>query len=116
MSPSKFATTPEPPFYAVIFSSLRTPGDQGYGDTAQRMERLVSDQPGFLGLESVRGADGFGITVAYFRSESDIAAWKAQPEHRAAQDEGHRIWYQHFEVRVAKVERAYAGPSRRPQG
>ncbi|HEY1392151.1 MAG TPA: antibiotic biosynthesis monooxygenase [Methylibium sp.] len=102
-----FAATPEPPYYAVIFSSRRTEGEQGYGAMADRMVELAADQPGFLGVESSRDAAGFGITVSYWRSEADIAAWKAQAEHREAQRLGHQKWYAHFELRIAKVERAY---------
>lgn len=109
---SAFARLPDPPYYAVIFSSQRTPGDQGYGATAERMVELAQQQPGFLGMESTRGADGFGITVAYFRDEASIAAWKVNAEHRQAQRMGHTTWYEHFELRVARVERAYGGPPR----
>lgn len=112
MSMQGFAKLPEPPYYAVIFSSQRTAGDQGYGATAQRMAELAQQQPGFLGMESTRGADGFGITVAYFTDEASIAAWKANVEHRAAQRMGHTTWYEHFELRIAKVERAHGRPAR----
>jgi heme-degrading monooxygenase HmoA len=107
MSDAAFATLPEPPYWVVIFSSRRTPGDAGYGAVAERMVELCAGQPGFLGIESVRDAAGFGITNCYWRSEADIAAWKAHAEHRLAQAEGHRRWYGHFELRIAKVERAY---------
>ena len=106
------ARTPEPPYYAVIFTSLRTPGDNGYGDMADRMVALAAEQPGFLGVESARGADGLGITVSYWRSLEDIAAWKAHAEHREAQRLGHRQWYTQFELRVAKVESARSKPPR----
>lgn len=102
-----FASTPEPPYYAVIFSSVRTPGDQGYGQMAERMLELAAQQPGFLGVDSVRGADGFGITVSYWASVEAIAAWKRQAEHVAAQEAGRALWYQHYEIRIARVERAY---------
>ena len=111
MSIESFATTPEPPYYAVIFSSTRTeeaPG--GYAEAATRMMELAAQQPGFLGVESVRGADGFGITVSYWESEAAIAAWKQHGEHTAVRRRGRLEWYEHFEIRVAKVERAYAGP------
>lgn len=102
------AATPEPPYYAVIFANQRAAdGDRGYGATAERMVQLAATQPGFLGVESARGADGFGITVSYWRSEADIAAWKANAEHQGAQAGGHRTWYADFALRVAKVERAY---------
>lgn len=105
-----FADTPDPPYYAVIFSSKRTPGDNGYAAMAERMVELAARQPGFLGVESVRGDDGFGITVSYWSSEKAIAAWKADSEHLAAQRFGIRRWYEHYEIRVAKVERAYGKP------
>ena len=109
---SQFASTPEPPYYAVIFTSVRTGGDRGYGETAARMEELAREVPRYLGIESTRGADGFGITVSYWASEAAIAEWKRQMEHRAAQARGKREWYTHYEIRVAKVERAYGGPVR----
>jgi heme-degrading monooxygenase HmoA len=105
----KFAKTPEPPYYAVIFSSVRR--DNGYTQVAERMLELASQQTGFLGVESVRGTDGFGITVSYWSSEEAISAWKANAEHLAAQEKGKQKWYEHYELRVAKITRAYAKPS-----
>ena len=105
-----FAATPVPPYFAVIFTSRRTAVEEGYGAMADRMVELAQQQPGFLGVESTRGADGLGITVSYWASEADITAWKANVEHRVAQLSGNRKWYEHFEVRIAKVERAYPGP------
>lgn len=104
---STFASTPEPPYYAVIFTSQRTKGDQGYGDMANRMVELAAEQPGFLGVESARGADGLGITVSYWKSTQAIANWKANAEHRIAQETGKPQWYADDKLRVAKVERAY---------
>ena len=111
---SQFARTPEPPYYAVIFTSQRTPvDDDGYHHTAGRMAELAKDMPGYLGAESTRGEDGLGITVCYWATEADVANWKQQMEHRAAQERGKQVWYEHYELRVAKVERAYAGPEGR---
>ena len=108
MSDSGFARLPAPPYYAVIFSSRRRGDDNdGYAETSARMVELVSEQPGFLGVESTRGADGFGITVAYFESEEAILAWRRNVEHTAARERGRAEWYAHFELRIAKVERAY---------
>jgi len=97
----------EPPYWAVIFASQRTEGDQGYGAMSEEMERLVAEQPGYLGMESVRGADGTGITAAYFRTEEDARAWKGIARHREAQRLGRETWYRAYRVRVAKVEREY---------
>lgn len=110
----QFANTPGPPYYAVIFSSTRTPGDNGYAETADRMVELAKKQPGFLGVESARGADGFGITVSYWESLDAIGAWRRHTEHQAAQESGKKIWYNHYELRIAKVERAYG--SRETEG
>ena len=110
--PDGFATTPDPPYYAVIFTSTRTGVDQGYHDGAARMVELAARQPGFLGVESTRGVEGLGITVSYWASLEAIAAWKAHGEHRIAQAQGHAKWYEHFETRIARVERAYSGPKR----
>lgn len=108
MSEAGFARLPAPPYYAVIFSSRRRGGEgDGYAETAARMEELVREQPGFLGVESTRGADGFGITVAYFESEESILTWRRNAEHTAARERGRAEWYEHFELRIAKVERAY---------
>lgn len=107
-----FARTPEPPYYAVIFSSQRNEGDRGYENMAGRMLELAAKQPGFLGVESARGVDGFGITVSYWTSAEAITAWKTELEHLAAQVLGKKAWYEHYELRVARVERAYGGPSR----
>jgi heme-degrading monooxygenase HmoA len=108
--PSAFARTPEPPYYAVIFTSQRTDVDDGYGAMGDRMVELAARQPGFLGVESVRDASGLGITVSYWSSLEAIAAWKAHAEHRVAQTTGRQKWYTHFETRVARVERTAAGP------
>jgi len=107
---SDFAGTPEPPYYAVIFTSQRTDVDDGYAAMADRMVELASKQSGFLGMESVRDAGGLGITVSYWTSLEAIAAWRAHAEHRIAQATGRKQWYAHFETRIARVERASSGP------
>lgn len=99
------ANTPSPPYYAVIFSSVRTEQDNGYGAMADRMLALASQQEGFLGIESAREA--VGITVSYWASEEAIKRWKQNAEHLEAQRLGHKAWYSAFKVRVAKVERDY---------
>lgn len=100
-----FANTPAPPYYAVIFTSLRTEGDQGYGAMADRMVELAAQQPGFLGVESAR--DGLGITVSYWADRESIAAWKQNAEHLVAQHLGRERWYVDFRTRIARVERDY---------
>ncbi len=104
---STISKLPQPPYYAVIFSSLRTPEDKGYEKMTEKMVELASSQAGFLGIESARGEDGFGITVSYWESTEAITHWKANMSHRVAQELGKLDWYEHYEVRVAKVERAY---------
>lgn len=104
---NRFANTPEPPYYAVIFSAQRNDGDYGYSQMAARMAELAVKQPGFLGIESTRDAEGFGITVSYWSSEDAIAAWKQHLDHKPAQEAGKKVWYADYQLRVAKVERAY---------
>jgi heme-degrading monooxygenase HmoA len=106
-----FAKLPEPPYFAVIFSSQRNgEDDAGYAAAAERMMELAAQQPGFLGAESARGTDGFGITVSYWESEAAISAWKHQAEHAATRAHGRKHWYEHFELRVAQVTRGYGKP------
>ncbi len=105
--PAPSANTPAPPYYVVIFSSQRTGVEEGYGAIAQRMVELAREQPGFLGIESVRGADGFGLTVSYWQTAEAITAWKANVEHLDAQAIGKVQWYARYQLRVARVERAY---------
>jgi len=94
--------------YAVIFTSLRSEGDdEAYTETAKRMLALVSQQPGFLGMDSVRGADGKGITVSYWKDRASIDAWKHHTEHAEARSKGRTHWYQHFTVRICKIEKEY---------
>jgi heme-degrading monooxygenase HmoA len=101
------AVLPEPPYYSVVFTSLRAPIDDGYSDTAAEMFELVQSQPGFLSADSVRGSDGFGITVAYFSDEESVAKWKANAEHALAQKLGREKWYDSYALHIGKVERAY---------
>lgn len=102
---SLIANTPEPPYYAVIFSNHRTQVDEGYEDMAIRMVELASQQPGFLGVESVR--EELGVTVSYWKDLDSIKNWKANAEHLVAQKLGHEKWYSSFKTRIAKVERDY---------
>lgn len=111
------ATTPKPPYYAVIFTSLRTQLADGYGQTAALMEELAQQQPGFLGIESARnppGLDATGITVSYWDSLETIRNWKQQADHRIAQATGRQHWYETYQVRICRVERAYEFSSANP--
>jgi heme-degrading monooxygenase HmoA len=102
---SPLATTPRPPYFAVVFTSVRTGDDaEGYEVTAVRMLELASAQPGFLGVESVRGADGVGITVSYWDSLEAIRRWRQHLEHLDAQRQGRAKWYSSYRLRVCRVE------------
>ena len=98
------ADTPSPPYYAVIFTSLRTGGDNGYAEAAKHIAELAQQQPGFIGMESARNE--LGITVSYWESLEAIKAWKDNPDHRQAQSRAQE-WYKSFRVRVCRVEREY---------
>jgi heme-degrading monooxygenase HmoA len=106
-SAQPLAKTASPPYYAVIFASRRTHCNRGYDQMAERMVALASQMPGFLGVESVRDLDGFGITVSYWESEGAIQQWKAHAKHQIAQRTGKAVWYTDYVVRIAKVEREY---------
>ena len=103
------AVTPRPPYYAVIFTSVRAPGDDdAYANMADAMAALAAQQPGYLGMESAR--EGLGITVSYWASLEAIAAWKRNAEHLVAQKHGREKWYAAFHTRICKVEREYGAP------
>lgn len=111
---NRFAALPDPPYYAVIFAAARRgQGDDGYAEMAEAMVRLAAEQPGYLGIESTRDAEGFGITVSYWTDEAALMGWKAHARHLLAQKHGRERWYAHYTLRVAKVERAYDGPEGR---
>lgn len=99
-----FAETPKPPYYAVIFTSELTGRAEGYRELADRMVELAAQQPGFLGIESARSDNGLGITVSYWASLPDIAAWKRHAEHAVAQQLGKTQFYRDFRLRIAVVE------------
>lgn len=99
------ANTPKPPYYAVIFSTLRTSVDEGYLETAERMEELAKEQEGYLGLESARSE--LGITVSYWSSLEAILKWRNNAEHSLAREKGMEVWYQKYQLRICKVEREY---------
>lgn len=102
---ASIAPTPEPPYVAVIFTSLRSPGENGYSETAEAMLALARQQDGYLGVESAR--EGLGITVSYWRDEDAARAWKQIAEHLVAQRKGRERWYSDYRVRIATVVREY---------
>ena len=108
------APPPKPPYYAVIFVSLRSGDDPAYGRMAEEMHRIALAHPGCLGADSARGEDGLGITVSYWTDEAAIRDWKADARHMTAQRLGAAAWYQAYALHVAKVERSYTGPREIP--
>lgn len=99
------AKTPTPPYYAVIFTSVKMENDEGYDEMAERMVELAQQQPGFLGVESARNE--IGITVSYWTDLVSIKNWKEHAEHTIAREKGRSDWYKSFKTRIAKVERDY---------
>lgn len=97
----------EPPYYALVFTSVRTEGDNGYGETADRMGELVKEIPGFLGEDAARTPGGLGITVAYFRDLDAIEKWRSNMEHMAAKKHGRAHWYERYSLHIAKVEHSH---------
>ena len=111
MEDSPFAVTGDEGYVAVIFTSQKSDDATGYPAMLQRMEELAAEQPGYLGVESAGGPDGFGITVSYWATEADAQAWKQVAEHAAAQRQGRERWYTRYVTRVARVHRAYGWPA-----
>jgi heme-degrading monooxygenase HmoA len=115
MGPVLLSEPSPAPHVAVIFSSVRLtdaslgPVDQaGYAEMAERMDALSREQPGYLGIDSARGADGLGITVSYWATEADAIAWKRVADHEGAQRLGRERWYREYTTRVATVTRSYS--------
>ncbi len=108
-----FAKTPEPPYYAVIFTTRMSDDTDGYDAMAEAMWDLANKQPGCIGAESTKDDRGFGITVSYWKDEKSLKDWKNVARHMVAQKMGISKWYSHYELRVARVERAYSGPEGR---
>ena len=102
---SLIANTPEPPYYAVIFTSVHTDDTDGYAAMSLKMRELAAQQPGFLGIESTR--DEVGITVSYWKDLQSIKDWKAHVEHLQAQETGREKWYSSYKIRIVRVERDY---------
>lgn len=99
------ATTPIPPYYAVIFTSIKVGADEGYSRTARLMDELAKQQPGYLGIESAR--EEIGITVSYWKDLDSIRNWKLQVDHQVAQKLGREKWYSQYKTRICLVERDY---------
>lgn len=97
----------DPPYIAVVFTSTRSSVDDGYGDMSDHMVELVNEVDGFLGMDSVRGADGRGITVGYFRDDEALKTWRENVEHRSAMQLGRDKWYDEYSLHVTRVERSY---------
>ncbi len=102
---TQFASTPQPPYYAVIFTSVLASDSNDYHGMADRMIELAGQQVGFLGIESAR--QSIGITVSYWQDLAAIKKWKQQSEHLLAQKMGRELWYSSFQVRIAKIEKDY---------
>lgn len=99
------ANTPKPPYYAVIFTTLKTEVEEGYLEMAEKMEKLAEQQEGYLGIESARNE--VGITVSYWESLDAILKWRNNAEHSLAREKGKELWYKTYQLRICKVERAY---------
>lgn len=109
----RFAETPASHYYAVIFSSQMSDDIEGYAAMGDKMFEMALEQPGCYGAESARDETGFGITVSYWKDESALSEWKQNAKHLVAQSVGIERWYSHYALRIAKVERAYTGPTGR---
>ncbi|MFD8391438.1 antibiotic biosynthesis monooxygenase family protein [Streptomyces sp. NPDC059680] len=106
-TPVQPAALPEPPYYAVVFTSARTDDDpDGYRRTAEQLSRLVREVPGFLGEDFAHTPGGLAISVAYFRDLAGIERWRGHPAHLAAKRRGRERWYERYTIHIARVEHA----------
>lgn len=106
---SKFASTPQPPYYAVIFT-IQLSGDdpEAYAATGKRMVQLASEQPGYLGAEGGKDdGDGFKVYICYWESLAAMEGWYHHSEHREAQKQGKAAWFRRYRIRIAKIEKEY---------
>jgi heme-degrading monooxygenase HmoA len=93
---------------AVIFVAQRTGDDDaGYYSAASAMDALAAQQPGYVGIDSVRRDDGLGITVSYWANEDAAKLWRDHPDHAATRDQGRGRWYLHYSLHVAEITRSY---------
>ncbi|MER5778143.1 antibiotic biosynthesis monooxygenase [Streptomyces sp. NPDC002039] len=97
----------EPPYLMAVFTDVRTADESGHPETGARMSELVGANPGLLGHESARTPGGLGITVAYFRDQESLTAWREDREHQAAMRRGREDWYESYTLHVATVERSH---------
>jgi heme-degrading monooxygenase HmoA len=96
----------EPPYYAAVFTTVRTQEQSDYSETSAHLEELVKDVPGYLGMDHAQTPGGLGITVSYFRDADALTQWRTNVEHRVAQQRGRAQWYESYTLHVAKVERS----------
>ena len=99
--------TPKPPYYTVVFTSVRTNIDEGYTEMNDSLWEDAQKLDGFIGSESLRNEDGFGVTVLYFKDMETIHEWSKYQKHLRAKEMGKQKWYADYRVRIAKVEHEY---------
>jgi heme-degrading monooxygenase HmoA len=105
------ASTPKPPYYAVVFTSVNAPVDHTeHVAMYHRLVKIAESYEGYLGIEPARNGDGTGVAVVYWKDLESIAAWARDPEHVVAKRRGRENWYSHYMIRICKVERAYGRP------
>lgn len=93
--------------YLVVFTSRLREDADGYNQASEQMLERVRAQPGFVDAVSVRGGDGFGITVSYWVSVESIRQWRADAEHTVIREQGRADWYQFYSIQIARIERNY---------
>ncbi len=94
----------------VVLFRIRTRADVDlaeYGAAFQRMLELVSEIPGFVGIEGFTGEDGSELALATFETEEAIAQWREQPEHVATRRRGREEFFASYDITIATVHRHY---------
>jgi uncharacterized protein len=98
--------------WAVSFANGRPTTDaaasDGYSEMGDEMSTLAAQQPGFIGVDSVRDGEGVGITVSRWSSIAAMVSWRKVVAHQGAQASGRERWYDWYRSDVARVDRTSA--------
>jgi len=95
---------------AVIFEVWpKADHKQDYLDTAQGLKARLEAAPGFISIERFESLVESGkiLSLSFFESEEAVAAWRNTLEHRKAQVQGRRVYFENYRLRIASVQRDY---------
>jgi len=93
---------------AVIFEVWAADRDR-YLEIAAELHPLLEKIDGFISIERFGSLteDGKILSLSFWRDEEAVKAWRTQPEHGLAQQEGRHGVFRDYRLRVAHVLRDY---------